>query len=102
MHLLLCSMPPGQAPGFLRQLLDARLVACGNILSGARSLYRWEGAIQDEPEDLILMETAREDIDATIAAIRALHPYSVPKILALRPEAVLTAYLDWARQNTQP
>ena len=102
MHVLLCTMPAGQAAPFLRQLLEARLVACGNILSGVRSLYHWDGAIQDDPEDLLIMETARDDIAATIEAIRALHPYSVPKLIALEPAHVLPAYLAWARENTQP
>jgi len=100
MHVLLCTISPSDSEAFLRKLLDARLVACGNIVGGVRSLYRWEGAIQDEPEDLLVMETAADDLDATIASIRALHPYDVPKILAVAPAAVLPSYLAWVRSHT--
>ena len=83
------------------QLLDARLVACGNIVPGVRSLYWWKGEICDDPEELLVMETAAEDIDATIAAIQQRHPYEVPKILAISPDEVLPAYLAWAREQTR-
>jgi periplasmic divalent cation tolerance protein len=100
MHVLLCTVAAGDGPDFLRGLLDARLVACGNIVQGVRSLYRWKGEIADDAEDLLIMETAAEDIEATIAAIQARHEYEVPKIIALAPDAVLPAYLAWARAQT--
>lgn len=99
MRVLICTITAGQGADFLRELLDARLVACGNIVAGVRSLYRWRGEICDEPEELLVMETAAEGIDATIAAVRQRHPYEVPKILALSPDEVLPAYLDWVRDQ---
>lgn len=97
---MLCTVPAGDGPAFVRQLVEARLVACGNVLSGVRSIYRWKGNIEDDPEDLLVMETGREDVMATIEAIRDLHPYEVPKILALHPAEVLPAYLSWAQDQT--
>lgn len=101
MHVLLCTIPPDQATAFLTTLLEARLVACGNQIE-VRSLYRWKGKVEDEPEVLLVMETARGDLQATIQAIAAHHPYEVPKIIALAPADVLPAYLAWAREETTP
>ena len=102
MRVIVCTAPPGGGERLLRSLLEERLVACGNILGGVRSLYWWDGAVQDEAEELLLMETTAEDIAEKIQRIRELHPYEVPKILALEPTDVLAAYRDWARAETRP
>ncbi len=95
MRLLICTTTPDQAAPLLRQLVEERVVACGNIVPGVRSFYWWEGEVQDELECLLVMETSADGIDAKIARIEQLHSYEVPKIVALDPREVLGSYLSW-------
>lgn len=101
MRVVFCTAPPDVAPDLVRTLVQERLVACGNIVPGARSFYWWEGEVQDDQEVVLLMETARERVDDMMARLRELHPYDVPKIVVLEPSAVNAEYLTWARRETQ-
>nr|WP_255216644.1 divalent-cation tolerance protein CutA [Pseudenhygromyxa sp. WMMC2535] len=98
---MLCTAPAEVAPTLARQLLEARLIACANLLPGARALYWWEGELQDEEEVLMLMETPSERAAEAIAALEQAHPYEVPKILGLDPHAVNGPYLEWLRTVTR-
>lgn len=101
-RILVVSVGPDRAEELARALLDERLVACVNVVPGVRSLYRWRDAVCDEAEALLVMETSAEDLDAKIARIAALHPYELPKILALEPSSVLPAYLQWVIDESRP
>lgn len=83
-------------------LLERRLVACGTVLPGARSLYRWEGRVADEREAVVLLKTVRGRLAALEAAFAELHPYEVPELLALPVAAGLGAYLRWVGAETTP
>lgn len=100
MRIVFVTLPPDGAPAFLRQLLEERLVACGNILPGVRSLYHWKGQIQDDQESVLLMETSDDRVPALMARIRQIHPYEVPKVLTLEPREGLEAYLEWVEAET--
>jgi periplasmic divalent cation tolerance protein len=79
-----------------RELVEKRLAACVNILPPMRSIYTWEGRIMEEDEVLLLCKTRMELFeDRLIPAVRALHPYQVPEILALPVQAGLKEYIDW-------
>jgi len=97
MRVLFCTAPADAAPDLVRRLLEDKLIGCGNILAGARSLYWWEGEIHDDAEAVVLMETTAERLDAAMARLAQLHPYEVPKIVALDPAAVNEAYVAWLR-----
>ncbi len=84
-----------EARGFVRALVDARLVACGTLLPGATSIYRWEGTITEEPEVVVLLKTDAARWDALAAAVQQRHPYQVPELLALPVARGLPAYLSW-------
>lgn len=88
------------AQAIARALLEARLAACCNILSPMRSLYRWEGAIQDEAETAMLIKTRRSLANEAVEAARGLHPYAVPCFLTLPVESVDGPYLAWALAET--
>jgi periplasmic divalent cation tolerance protein len=89
-----------EAVKLIRVLLERRLVACGTILPGARSLYRWEGKIADEEEVVILLKTRAERIEVLEVAFGELHPYKVPELLALPVTAGLARYLAWINEET--
>lgn len=100
MRVIFCTAPPDAAPGLVRTLLEERLIGCANIIPGVRSMYWWEGAIQDDTEVVLLIETPTERLDAAIARLGELHPYEVPKIVALDPAAVNAPYVAWLRGVT--
>ncbi len=91
---------PAQARQFVRQLVDERLIACGTILPGATSVYRWRGEVTEEEEVVVLLKTAKSRWDALKAAVDAQHPYEVPELLALPVTAGLERYLDWIASET--
>lgn len=84
----------------IRGLLERRLVACGTLLPGARSLYRWEGKVADEREVVVILKTQADRLDALDQAFADLHPYKLPELLALPVAAGLDRYLAWIRQET--
>jgi periplasmic divalent cation tolerance protein len=79
----------------VRALVEARLVACGTLLGGGRSIYRWEGEITEEPEVVVLLKTDVSKWEALAAAVRERHPYDVPELLALPVDRGLDLYLSW-------
>jgi periplasmic divalent cation tolerance protein len=79
----------------VRVLMDEQIIACGTILPGARSIYRWKGAIEDTAESVVLLKTSAERFPALEERLRAIHPYETPEIVALDPAAVSKAYADW-------
>ena len=85
-----------------RALLAERLIACGTVLPGARSIYRWEGRVEDEAEAFVVLKTARSRIADLMRTIRGLHPYDVPEILVLEVEAADEAYAEWVVRETGP
>ncbi len=76
-------------------LVRERVVACGTILPGARSIYRWQGELSEETEVVVLLKTDVSKWDALRAAVRAQHPYQVPELLALPVDRGLDLYLSW-------
>ena len=91
---------PDEAVALIRSLLERRLVACGTILPGARSLYRWEGRIADEQETVVLLKTRSARVEALEQAFGELHPYKVPELLALPVAAGAEKYLGWIAGET--
>lgn len=79
--------------GLARTLLDEQLVACATVIPGARSLYRWQGEVQDETEAVMELHTTTGRMGAVLTRLAQLHPYQVPQILA-RP--VVGAHIDYA------
>ena len=89
-----------EAVRLIRALLERRLIACGTLLPGARSLYRWEGKIADESEVVVLLKTRGARLEALQAAFERLHPYKVPELLALPVTAGADKYLGWIDKET--
>ena len=89
-----------EAVALIRTLLERRLIACGTVLPGARSLYRWNDKIADEQEVVILLKTRAARLESLEVAFGELHPYRVPELLALPVSAGLGKYLDWIEDET--
>lgn len=89
-----------QAVELARVLVDERLAACGNVLAGVRSVYRWEGSVHEDAEALLVLKTTRARFEALRERVIALHPYQVPEVLALPVEAGSADYLAWIAAET--
>jgi periplasmic divalent cation tolerance protein len=89
-----------EAVKLVRALLERRLIACGTLLPGARSLYRWQGKLADEHEVVVMLKTRSARLDAVRAAFDELHPYKVPELLALPVESGTEKYLEWINGET--
>lgn len=89
-----------EAVRLIRTLLERRLIACGTMLPGARSLYRWQGKIADEKEILLLLKTRSARVEALQDSFRELHPYKVPELLAMSVDTGLEKYLEWINTET--
>jgi len=83
-------------------LVEQRVAACVNVLAPCRSVYRWQGAVRHEEEHPVLVKTTSARYAALEAAIRALHPYELPEIVAVPIERGLPAYLEWLAAETIP
>ncbi|MCG5236226.1 divalent-cation tolerance protein CutA [Xanthobacter oligotrophicus] len=78
-----------------RALVEARLVACANILPGMVSIFRWEGQVERADEVVMILKTTAARASDVVEAVRARHPYEIPAILVLPVEGGLAAYLGW-------
>ncbi|AGC46635.1 divalent ion tolerance protein [Myxococcus stipitatus DSM 14675] len=101
--LVLVTAPSSdKAAELARTVVEEQLAACGNILPGLRSIYRWEGKVQDDAEALILFKTRTSLFDALRSRIVALHPYQVPEVLRVDVADGHAPYLAWILESTRP
>ena len=91
-----------RATSMARVLVDERLAACVNVIPGVRSIYLWDGKVQEDEEVLCLIKTRPAVFDRARERILALHPYEVPEILAFAVDDGSAAYLEWLRKSTSP
>lgn len=82
-----------------KALVESRLAACVNIAAGVRSLFRWKGGIEDQEEALLLVKSRSDLLPSIIEAVKRLHSYTVPEVLALPILAGSQDYLDWVDES---
>ncbi len=87
------------AAALVTALVEERLAACGNIVPGVDSIYRWQGALERARECLVILKTTAAAVDRLMKRIPELHPYEVPEILALPVTAGHAGYLEWVAGN---
>ena len=80
-------------------LVQERLAACVNRISGLRSTYIWDARLQDEAEILLLIKTTAGRLDQLQARLTSLHPYELPELLAIAVAGGNERYLDWVRKG---
>ena len=88
--------------GIGRRLVEERLAACVNVVPSVRSLYWWEGEVQEADEAVLMIKTRRDRYPELERRLQALHSYTVPEIVALPIVAGSAAYLGWVRDNASP
>jgi periplasmic divalent cation tolerance protein len=92
------SVDEGRA--LVRKLVEQRLIACGTVIPGGTSIYRWKDAIEETPEAVVLMKTRVERWDALKTAFPALHSYQVPELILVPIAGGHKPYLDWLSAET--
>jgi periplasmic divalent cation tolerance protein len=85
-----------------RSLVEERLVACVNLVSGIRSIYRWEGTVQEDAEVLLVAKTRADRAGDLVNRIVELHPYELPEVVLLPAVGGNPPYLDWVREEAVP
>jgi periplasmic divalent cation tolerance protein len=83
-----------------RALIERKLAACVNILAECTSVYRWQGKLETATEVPLLIKTRAAIYPEVEAAIKSLHPYELPEIVAVPIERGLAAYLEWVGAET--
>ncbi|WP_119459197.1 divalent-cation tolerance protein CutA [Rhodospirillaceae bacterium SYSU D60014] len=83
-----------------RAIVEERLAACANILSGMRSLYWWEGALETGAETILILKTRRDLAEQVVEHVKALHSYDCPCAIVLPIASGNPAYLDWIGAET--
>jgi periplasmic divalent cation tolerance protein len=87
------------ATAIARALVDEGLSACVQRVPGMASTYRWQGAVHEDAEVLLLIKTTRARLPAIEARLLELHPYELPELIAVEAAAGSNAYLDWVRAS---
>jgi periplasmic divalent cation tolerance protein len=100
--VVLCTCPGDSVAGEIATgLLTEKVAACVSRVPGLKSWYRWEGQLRHDDEVLLLIKTTADRYAELEAAIRKLHPYEVPEIIALPVAAGAEAYLRWVADSTR-
>ena len=95
-HLIYCTCPDQKtAERIARHLVSDKLAACVNILPGVSSIYEWQGQIETAQEHLLLIKSQASRYTAIETAIKTLHPYQLPEIIAVAIARGSAEYLKW-------
>lgn len=98
--VVLVNAPPAEAPRIAKALVEQRLAACVNVIPGVKSFYFWEGNLEEDEESTLLVKTTAAGVAALTTAVKELHPYSVPEVIAVPlKNAGNPDYLDWVRKS---
>lgn len=100
--LVITNLPSRDAAVRLAEILvGERVAACVNVLAPCRSIYHWQGKMQNEEETPVLVKTTAERYPETERLIRAHHPYELPEIICIPVSTGLPAYLQWMEEQTR-
>jgi len=78
-----------------RDLVERQLVACVNIIDQVRSVYRWQGEIQEDAEKLLVIKTLPDKLEELTERLHAIHPYDVPEFVVIESHSVSKKYGKW-------
>jgi periplasmic divalent cation tolerance protein len=87
------------ATSIIRQLVEKKSAACGTIIPGARSIYRWKDAIQESAEVVVIFKIPKATATTFEAELRSLHPYETPEIAAFEAAHASQDYTAWVIES---
>jgi periplasmic divalent cation tolerance protein len=88
-----------KAAEIARALVEEKLAACGNVIPAVRSIYRWEGKVQEDSEALLVLKAPRKRLQELADRVVQLHPYELPEVVGLPIEGGSEKYIDWIIQT---
>jgi periplasmic divalent cation tolerance protein len=100
-EVVITAADPDWLTDFTRRLIEDGLAACGQKIATIHSMYRWDGAVQDDPEARVALHTRLSLVDRIIERANAEHAYEIPCVLALPVVAANPAYVEWVRNSTE-
>lgn len=83
----------------VREIVEARLAACGNVVPQIESIYHWKGKLESSSEAFAIFKLANDRYAEFEKRLRALHPYDVPEIISVRVADALPEYLSWIAKS---
>ena len=103
LSLVLVNTPPADAERIAKALVEARLAACVNVVPAVKSFYHWQGKLEEATESTLLIKTQKALLPELTQAVKAIHPYSVPEVIALEIDASAGngEYLAWLCAETK-
>ena len=90
----LCTCPPAEAVRLAGVAVEGGLAACVNVLPSVRSIYRWEGKLENEEESLLIIKTSTDGFSALRDALEEAHPYDLPEVIRLEVADGIPSYLE--------
>lgn len=101
MHIviLITAQDKKEAEKIAKSLIAAKLAACVNIISGVKSLFRWQGKVEQAKEVLLIVKSRKEKFAKIAKLVKANHSYDVPEIIALPIASGFKPYLDWINES---
>ncbi len=97
--ILMTAASEEEAGRLARMLVERRLAACVSRLPGLRSVYRWEGAVQESQEVLLIAKTLKTKVKELVKAVKREHSYAVPEVLSLPVKEGSRDYLRWLSES---
>ncbi len=98
---VICTTPKGKGYEIARKVIESKLSACVNIITGIRSIYWWKGEINEDDEELLIIKTKKTVLNKLIDYIKSIHPYTVPEIIATEIIGGNLDYLNWIDENVK-
>lgn len=100
--MVYCTCPDADsAKAIASRLVDERLAACVNVIPGLTSYYRWQGKVEADPEQLLLIKTTAQCFKALRETILEAHPAELPEVIAVPISKGHPAYLDWVAYSVR-
>ena len=99
--ILVTAKDTSEANAIAARLVEKKLIACANIVSGIQSIFWWEGKVDQSNEVLLVLKSEQKLVNKIIKEVKALHSYSVPEIIALPIIAGSKDYLNWIKKSVR-
>jgi len=98
-RVVFITTPTDKGEEIARYLVENKLAACVNIVQKVKSIYWWQGKIEEDSESLLIVKTSDGKVDELIEKVREIHPYTVPEIISLNIEEGNPDYLKWIDES---